>query len=160
MADIMTPALGESVAEATVARWTKKVGDTVKKDEVLVELDTDKVSLEVPAPADGVLESISAGEGERLQHVGLQHDAASPAAQCIGRALEHPHLPAYRAQRGGREQAGQRAADDQCAGFFNVGHGVPWSEFVADAERASLGAVGGAEPVGLQHRVEIGAARD
>ena len=63
MADIMTPALGESVTEATVARWTKKAGDAVKKDEVLVELETDKVSLEVAAPADGVLSEISAPEG-------------------------------------------------------------------------------------------------
>ncbi len=63
MADIMTPALGESVTEATVARWTKKAGEAVKKDELLVELETDKVSLEVVAPADGVLASISAEEG-------------------------------------------------------------------------------------------------
>ena len=55
MADINTPALGESVTEATVARWTKKVGEAVKKDEILVELETDKVSLEVASPADGVL---------------------------------------------------------------------------------------------------------
>jgi 2-oxoglutarate dehydrogenase E2 component (dihydrolipoamide succinyltransferase) len=66
MTDIKTPALGESVAEATVARWTKKVGDAVKKDEVLVELDTDKVSLEVAAPDDGVLESIDAEEGATI----------------------------------------------------------------------------------------------
>jgi 2-oxoglutarate dehydrogenase E2 component (dihydrolipoamide succinyltransferase) len=59
----MTPALGESVTEATVARWTKKAGEAVKKDELLVELETDKVSLEVVAPADGVLASISAEEG-------------------------------------------------------------------------------------------------
>ncbi|KRB40690.1 2-oxoglutarate dehydrogenase complex dihydrolipoyllysine-residue succinyltransferase [Phenylobacterium sp. Root700] len=63
MADIMTPALGESVTEATVARWTKKAGDAVRKDEILVELETDKVSLEVAAPADGVLEFIAAEEG-------------------------------------------------------------------------------------------------
>ena len=55
MADILTPTLGESVAEATVARWTKKVGDMVRKDEILVELETDKVSLEVASPADGPL---------------------------------------------------------------------------------------------------------
>ena len=47
MADIMTPALGESVTEATVAKWSKKAGDAVRKDEILVELETDKVSLEV-----------------------------------------------------------------------------------------------------------------
>jgi 2-oxoglutarate dehydrogenase E2 component (dihydrolipoamide succinyltransferase) len=63
MADIMTPALGESVTEATVARWAKKAGDPVRKDEILVELETDKVSLEVAAPADGVLSEISAEEG-------------------------------------------------------------------------------------------------
>jgi len=63
MADIMTPALGESVTEATVARWTKKVGEAVKKDEILIELETDKVSLEVASPADGVLSAIGAEEG-------------------------------------------------------------------------------------------------
>src|SRR5258708_37648491 len=63
MADIMDPALGESVTEATVARWTKKPGDAVKRDEVLVELDTDKVSLEVVAPEDGVLAGKDAEEG-------------------------------------------------------------------------------------------------
>ena len=66
MADILTPALGESVAEASIAKWTKKVGDAVKKDEVLVELETDKVSLEVVAPADGVLSAINAGEGDTV----------------------------------------------------------------------------------------------
>jgi 2-oxoglutarate dehydrogenase E2 component (dihydrolipoamide succinyltransferase) len=67
MADIMTPALGESVTEATVAKWTKKAGDQVRKDEILVELETDKVSLEVAAPADGVLEQISAEEGATVE---------------------------------------------------------------------------------------------
>eukprot|EP01030_Chromulinospumella_sphaerica_P032275 gene32275-33002_t len=49
----MTPALGESVSEATVASWKKKPGEAVKKDEIIVELETDKVSLEVASPADG-----------------------------------------------------------------------------------------------------------
>ncbi|MFN5616893.1 MAG: 2-oxoglutarate dehydrogenase complex dihydrolipoyllysine-residue succinyltransferase [Brevundimonas sp.] len=63
MADILTPTLGESVTEATIARWTKKVGDPVRKDEILVELETDKVSLEVAAPADGVLSTIHTEAG-------------------------------------------------------------------------------------------------
>jgi 2-oxoglutarate dehydrogenase E2 component (dihydrolipoamide succinyltransferase) len=67
MADIMTPALGESVTEATVARWAKKAGDAVRKDEILVELETDKVSLEVAAPSDGVLAEISAEEGATVE---------------------------------------------------------------------------------------------
>ncbi|OHB29476.1 MAG: dihydrolipoamide succinyltransferase [Phenylobacterium sp. RIFCSPHIGHO2_01_FULL_69_31] len=67
MADIMTPALGESVTEATVARWAKKAGDAVRKDEILVELETDKVSLEVAAPSDGVLSEITAEEGATVE---------------------------------------------------------------------------------------------
>jgi 2-oxoglutarate dehydrogenase E2 component (dihydrolipoamide succinyltransferase) len=67
MADIMTPALGESVTEATVARWTKKAGDAVRKDEILVELETDKVSLEVAAPSDGTLSEIAAEEGATVE---------------------------------------------------------------------------------------------
>ncbi len=63
MTDIMTPALGESVTEATVARWAKKAGEAVRKDELLVELETDKVSLEVVAPEDGVLSEITAADG-------------------------------------------------------------------------------------------------
>jgi 2-oxoglutarate dehydrogenase E2 component (dihydrolipoamide succinyltransferase) len=63
MTDIMTPTLGESVTEATVARWAKKPGEAVAKDEVLVELETDKVNLEVSAPEDGVLADIAAEEG-------------------------------------------------------------------------------------------------
>lgn len=66
MADILTPALGESVTEATIAKWTKKVGEAVKKDELLVELETDKVSLEVVSPADGVLADIKAAEGDTV----------------------------------------------------------------------------------------------
>ena len=58
MADILTPTLGESVTEATIAKWSKKAGDAVKKDEVLVELETDKVSMEVVSPSDGVLSEI------------------------------------------------------------------------------------------------------
>ncbi len=84
MSDILAPALGESVSEATVARWTKKPGDAVKKDEVLVELETDKVSLEVAAPADGVLGEISAEEGSTVtagQKLGAvqENGAAKPA---------------------------------------------------------------------------------
>jgi 2-oxoglutarate dehydrogenase E2 component (dihydrolipoamide succinyltransferase) len=64
---IKVPAMGESVTEATVARWFKKEGDTVARDEPLVELETDKVTVEVPAPADGSIESISVKEGDTVQ---------------------------------------------------------------------------------------------
>lgn len=61
--DVMVPTLGESVTEATVSTWFKKVGDTVAQDEMLCELETDKVSVEVPAPSAGVLTAILAEEG-------------------------------------------------------------------------------------------------
>jgi 2-oxoglutarate dehydrogenase E2 component (dihydrolipoamide succinyltransferase) len=86
MADILTPALGESVTEATIGKWTKKAGDPVKKDEVLVELETDKVSLEVVSPADGVLSEIKAPDGETVTPgavLGMVSEGASaaPAAE-------------------------------------------------------------------------------
>ncbi|HEY8699091.1 MAG TPA: 2-oxoglutarate dehydrogenase complex dihydrolipoyllysine-residue succinyltransferase [Rhizomicrobium sp.] len=65
--DIKVPAMGESVTEATVARWFKKEGDAVKRDEPVLELETDKVTVEVPAPADGAIESISVAEGATVQ---------------------------------------------------------------------------------------------
>ena len=65
--DVMVPTLGESVTEATVASWFKKVGDTVAADEMLCELETDKVSVEVPAPAAGTLTEILAEEGATVE---------------------------------------------------------------------------------------------
>ncbi|MGH1378698.1 MAG: 2-oxoglutarate dehydrogenase complex dihydrolipoyllysine-residue succinyltransferase [Alphaproteobacteria bacterium] len=67
MTQIVVPTLGESVAEATVAQWLKKEGEAVKADEPIVELETDKVTLEVNAPSDGVITSISVGEGENVE---------------------------------------------------------------------------------------------
>ena len=64
---VMVPVLGESVTEATVSTWYKKPGDTVAQDEILCELETDKVSMEVPAPATGVLVQILAEEGSTVQ---------------------------------------------------------------------------------------------
>jgi 2-oxoglutarate dehydrogenase E2 component (dihydrolipoamide succinyltransferase) len=66
MAEIRVPTLGESVTEATIGKWFKKPGDPVAVDEPLVELETDKVTIEVPAPAAGVLSDISAKDGETV----------------------------------------------------------------------------------------------
>ena len=65
--DIIVPTLGESVAEATVSKWLKSVGEAVSVDEPLVELETDKVNVEVNAPADGVITAISAEEGADVE---------------------------------------------------------------------------------------------
>ncbi|MEC7256659.1 MAG: 2-oxoglutarate dehydrogenase complex dihydrolipoyllysine-residue succinyltransferase [Pseudomonadota bacterium] len=68
--DVMVPTLGESVTEATVSTWFKAVGDTVAQDEMLCELETDKVSVEVPSPAAGVLAEITAAEGATVSASG------------------------------------------------------------------------------------------
>jgi 2-oxoglutarate dehydrogenase E2 component (dihydrolipoamide succinyltransferase) len=85
--EIRVPTLGESVTEATIGQWFKKPGDAVKADEPLVELETDKVTVEVPAPASGVMGEIVAKEGETVEVGALlgtvgdgDGKAAAPAA--------------------------------------------------------------------------------
>jgi 2-oxoglutarate dehydrogenase E2 component (dihydrolipoamide succinyltransferase) len=77
--EIRVPTLGESVSEATVGTWFKKVGDAVKADEILCELETDKVTVEVPAPATGVLSEIVANAGETVAPGGLLGNIAEGA---------------------------------------------------------------------------------
>jgi len=80
--EVKVPNLPESVSDATVAKWHKKPGDAVERDENLVDLETDKVVLEVPAPADGVLEDISAEEGETVtegQVLGKMKEGEAPS---------------------------------------------------------------------------------
>ena len=88
--DVMVPTLGESVTEATVSTWFKKAGDAVTQDEMLCELETDKVSVEVPAPTSGVLSEILAAEGSTVEAGGKlavmtvgegDTAAAAPAAE-------------------------------------------------------------------------------
>ncbi|HYD89667.1 MAG TPA: 2-oxoglutarate dehydrogenase complex dihydrolipoyllysine-residue succinyltransferase [Vitreimonas sp.] len=117
MTDIVVPTLGESVSEATVAKWMKKAGDAVKKDETLVELETDKVSVEVSAPEAGVLSEIVAGEGAtvtigallgRMGGAGAAASQAAPKAEAPKPAPEAPKqaAPAPQPQaNGARKQA-------------------------------------------------------
>ncbi len=86
--EIKVPTMGESVTEATIAKWFKKVGDAVKADEPLCELETDKVTVEVPAPAAGMLSAITADTGATVSvgaklgeiEAGVAGKAAAPAA--------------------------------------------------------------------------------
>jgi 2-oxoglutarate dehydrogenase E2 component (dihydrolipoamide succinyltransferase) len=86
MTEIRVPTLGESVTEATIGRWFKKAGDAVAVDEPLVELETDKVTIEVPAPSAGVLGEIAAKDGETvavgalLGQINVGAAGAKPAA--------------------------------------------------------------------------------
>ncbi len=87
--DVMVPALGESVTEATVSSWFKKVGDSVAQDEMLCELETDKVSVEVPAPTAGILTEIAAADGDtvaagaKLAVISGSGVVAAPAAAAV-----------------------------------------------------------------------------
>ena len=84
MAEIRVPALGESVTEATIGKWFKKPGDAVAVDEPLVELETDKVTIEVPAPAAGVLADIAAKDGDTVAVgtlLGQIKEGVAPAAK-------------------------------------------------------------------------------
>ncbi len=93
--DIMVPSLGESVTEATVATWFKKVGDTVAQDEMLCELETDKVSVEVPAPQAGTLSEILADEGSTVAAGGkLAVMSSGEGASAAATAEEEAPAPA------------------------------------------------------------------
>ena len=82
--EIRVPTLGESVTEATVGTWYKKVGDAIAADEPIVELETDKVTIEVPAPASGTLSEIVAGEGETVELDALLGQIAEGDAPAAG----------------------------------------------------------------------------
>jgi 2-oxoglutarate dehydrogenase E2 component (dihydrolipoamide succinyltransferase) len=89
----MVPALGESVSEATVSTWFKKPGDFVKQDEMLCELETDKVSVEVPAPVSGVLTEILAPEGATVAANARLAIVAEGAAAPAPKAAEPAAAP-------------------------------------------------------------------
>ncbi|MCC0044827.1 MAG: 2-oxoglutarate dehydrogenase complex dihydrolipoyllysine-residue succinyltransferase [Brucellaceae bacterium] len=100
--EIRVPTLGESVTEATIGQWFKKAGDAVAADETLVELETDKVTLEVPAPAAGTLSEITAKEGDTVEVGALLGTIAegkgAPAARAEEKPAEKKSEPAPKAE--------------------------------------------------------------
>src|SRR5881394_2496647 len=83
--DVVMPQMGESIAEGTVVKWLKKPGDKVERDEPLLEISTDKVDAEIPAPASGTLTEILAQEGQTVAvntvvaRIATDGEAAAPA---------------------------------------------------------------------------------
>ena len=94
--EVKAPVLPESVADGTIATWHKKVGDAVKRDENLLDLETDKVVLEVPSPVDGVIKEIKFAEGATVtssQVVAIIEEgavAAAPAPAAAEKKVEAP----------------------------------------------------------------------
>src|ERR1041384_4802086 len=112
MTEIRVPTLGESVTEATIGKWFKQPGDAVAVDEPLVELETDKVTIEVPAPAAGTLSEIAAKDGDTVAVgalLGQIKEEGAPAP---------PRGHARRARgEGGPPRRGRRAAGPEKGGW-------------------------------------------
>jgi len=115
---VTLPQLGESVVEGTVARWLVKEGDRVERDQPLVEVTTDKVDAEIPAPESGVIEAILAPEGAtipaggELVRIGVAVAARSAPAAAPQRAAEPAPRPAHAAEPTRATPAARRAAED------------------------------------------------
>ena len=95
---ILVPSLGESVTEATVSKWLKQVGEKVEPDEPLVELESDKVNLEIPSPAAGTLSSINVTEGNVVEVgalLGIINGGKSSSATTVNKenAYQKPYVP-------------------------------------------------------------------
>jgi 2-oxoglutarate dehydrogenase E2 component (dihydrolipoamide succinyltransferase) len=145
---ITVPALGESVVEATVARWLKQEGEAVKAGEAVVALETDKVDLEVPAEKDGVLSKIARQAGEDVQIgdvLGLIEEGAgaAPAANGTGKASAPPEAPSPAQE----ESAPPEPAKEERA--------TPVAKRVAADQGIDLSAVSGAGPGGRVTKQDV-----
>lgn len=140
--EILVPDLPESVADATVATWHKKVGDTVKRDEVLVEIETDKVVLEVPALSDGVVVEILQEEGATVVSKQLLGKLSTQQAGDISTETvkDNEPTPADR-QRAAIENSHNNSADQGPAIRRLL------AEHDLDAEKIQGSGVGGVLPV-------------
>jgi len=106
--EVKVPALPESVSDATIASWHKKAGDAVRRDENLVDLETDKVVLEVPSPVDGVLKEIRFQEGDTVTSsqvlAVIEEGAAAEAAPA--KPAEEEVKPAAKEEKKEEEESG------------------------------------------------------
>lgn len=144
--DIVVPNLGESVTEGTVSVWLKKPGDPVAADETLLELETDKATLEIPAPAAGVLSEVLVSEGEDVEIGALlgriEAGAAAPVAEAVPQAetLEQPVREAASAESAA-EAPGSPGLDPRNVPRSGPGGQVSLADLQAFFEQASREAV-------------------
>ena len=167
--EIKVPAMGESVTEATISKWFKKEGETVKRDEPLLELETDKVTVEVPSPADGAIESIAAQAGSTVAVGALlgaiaegkagsapapkaaapKAEAPKPAAPAPAPAAPKADAPAMPSAKRISEESG--IAVSAVAGTGKDGRVTKGDMLGALASRASAPAPVAAAPAGPRH---------
>src|SRR5574343_95678 len=112
--EVKVPQLSESVAEATMLTWKKKAGEAVSADEILIEIETDKVVLEVPAPAAGVLAEIVVGDGgtvvaeQLIARIDTEGKAGAVAAPAAAKRLADTNLGAGAVAGSGRDGRGTK----------------------------------------------------
>ncbi|MEL6372908.1 MAG: 2-oxoglutarate dehydrogenase complex dihydrolipoyllysine-residue succinyltransferase [Pseudomonadota bacterium] len=168
--EITVPALGESVTEATIGQWLKAEGDAIKADEPLCELETDKVTVEVPAPATGTLQRIAATQGQTVAVgavIGVVAAGASGGASAAASASAGAPAAAAAASSGGQgmppspsaaKMMAEKGLDpDQVSGSGKRGQILKEDVMAASAPSANPPAAGGA-PAGNQAPVAYQAA--
>jgi len=156
--NIIVPALGESVVEATVARWLKKAGDAVKAGEAVVELETDKVDLEVPAEKDGVLATITRQAGEDVQIgdvLGTLEEGAKASNEDKAAATPSAGAQTVETQAPQAETAAPSATPPQAEEAPKEERATPVAKRMAADQGVDLGAVSGAGPGGRVTKQDI-----
>ncbi len=138
--EMLMPQMGESIAEATIAKWRKKPGDTVQKDEVILEISTDKVDSEIPSPAAGVLAEVLFKEGDvvpvkqKIAIIETEAGAAATAAPVQAASSNGAAKAAPAAQVAAREEIAVETKDDSSRFYSPLvkglaeKHGIPLSE--------------------------------
>ncbi|HZC27410.1 MAG TPA: biotin/lipoyl-containing protein, partial [Actinopolymorphaceae bacterium] len=147
---VTLPALGESVTEGTVTRWLKQVGDSVQADEPLLEVSTDKVDTEIPAPASGTLVQITVGEdetvevGAELGVIGSDSESAEPSAQQPSQPEEsQPEQTQQPKQTQQAEQTEQAQQAQQTESSYQPGHSQQAAEQRERADEPATSAPSG-----------------
>ena len=147
--EIRVPTLGESVSEATIGRWFKKAGDTVKADEPIVELETDKVTLEVNAPAAGILSEIAVKDGDTVSPGALlgqiEGAAAGSKAKTAKAVSAAPAKVAKDPVAVVSAAAGEPAARDEAGAGYGNHAPTPASVTQVEPEAAAPTVVGGTD---------------
>src|SRR5687768_17313066 len=117
--DVVMPQMGESIAEGTVSKWLKNVGDKVERDEPLLEISTDKVDAEIPSPAAGVLTEILAKEGDTVPvntvvaRIAAEGEASAPAPSPAPAPTPEPAAPPAEAKAAEEKKEPEQKAADQ-----------------------------------------------
>jgi 2-oxoglutarate dehydrogenase E2 component (dihydrolipoamide succinyltransferase) len=156
--EIVVPELGESVLEATVSRWLKKEGDQVRVGEVLVELETDKVNLEVGAKSDGVLKKVERQENEDVQVGDVLGIIASEEGEEVGPAGEPPQVNGRKEEESGDQQPVEEAGRQEGLETDRGGvseRATPVAERLAREHELDIRQIKGSGPAGRVTKSDV-----